>query len=56
MQAPATGSRHFQLQSGTVSEKLLFSAVFEQLEYCYSILSGSARNCGNQLGSSCLRV
>lgn len=34
----------------------LFSAVFEQLEYCYSILSGSARNCGNQLRCSRLQV
>lgn len=28
VQAPATGSRHFQLQSGTVSEKLLFFCCF----------------------------
>lgn len=31
-----------------------FLPVFAQLEYYYSILSGSARNWGNQLRSSCL--
>lgn len=57
--APDDGGRHpsgpFQLGSSTVSEKPAPPPpVFAQLEYYYSILSGSARNCGNQQRSSCL--
>lgn len=57
--APGEGGRHrsgpFQRGSSAVSKNLFFSPpVFAQLEYFYSILSGSARNCGNQLRSSCL--